>query len=189
MLPSVPVQRKYLLLFNRQSRNILKMELIPTPSKLSDENVSLYFKKHMMAKDNYFVPKGVLVLQTEEQEYKTLGAKKEPKPRAPRAPKEKAEAMATMTPTTPMAMKSVIPPPPPPGSEKAMAMEKRQREIKALRDDANEIGKLFLTTIVKKPMTAALRKVAHDEMMKHDEIRSKLQKLGYTLAPLEKPKK
>ena len=185
MLPSVPVQRKYLLLFNRQSRNMLKSELVPTPSKLSEEDVMIYFKKHMMAKGDYFVPKAAVVLKADEDEYRILSAKKESKPRAPRVPKAKMPMEPSMAP-----MKSVIPPPPPAGSEKAMALEKQRAEIKKLVDMANEHGKLYLTTIIKKPMTAALRKVAKEQLMKHEEVRMELQKLGYTTLPaLEKPKK
>jgi hypothetical protein len=185
MLPSVPVQRKYLLLFNRQSRTMLKSELVPTPSKLSEEDVMMYFKKHMMAKGDYYVPKAAVVLKADEEKYMMLAAMKEPKPRAPRAP---TKAKMTMEPSM-APMKSVIPPPPPVGSEKAMALEKQRAEIKKLVDMANEHGKLYLLTIIKKPMTAALRKVAKEQMMKHEEVRMELQKLGYAIAALEKPKK
>lgn len=87
MEPSIALQRKYLLLLNRQYRTLLKVELVPTPSKLSDEDVAKNFQTHMIAMENYYVPKVNKTLKADLEEFKKL-APKEQKAKAPKAPKE-----------------------------------------------------------------------------------------------------
>lgn len=75
---TIAQQKKHLLLLNRLHRNALKAELIPTPSKLSDDKVEKLFNEFFKKKDHYYVPKTTpTILKIDEEEFKKLY--KEPK--------------------------------------------------------------------------------------------------------------
>lgn len=97
MLPSVAVQRKYLLLLNKHYKQVLKASQVPSPSKLTPAQVSIYFSQHFVPKENYYVPKITTDMTPQsDDEYMKL-AQKEPKAKAAKvakAPKPKAMKVA-----------------------------------------------------------------------------------------------
>jgi hypothetical protein len=78
---TIQQKKKHLLLLNKLYRSALKEELIPTPSKLSEDKVESLFTKLFMKKDNFFVPKVKnQYLVIDENEFKKLIPKtKQPK--------------------------------------------------------------------------------------------------------------
>jgi len=75
---TIAQQKKHLLLLNKLHRNALKAELIPTPSKLSDDKVEKLFNEFFKKKENYYIPKvSSTILKIDEEEFKKLY--KEPK--------------------------------------------------------------------------------------------------------------
>jgi hypothetical protein len=78
---TITQKKKHILLFNRLYRQALKEELIPTPSKLSDDKIEKLFDKLFMKKDHYYVPKMKnQLLVIDEDEFKKLIPKtKQPK--------------------------------------------------------------------------------------------------------------
>jgi hypothetical protein len=75
---SIAQQKNHLLLLNRLHRQALKVELIPTPSKLSDDKVEKLFNEFFKKKEHYYVPKvSSTILKIDEEEFKKLY--KEPK--------------------------------------------------------------------------------------------------------------
>lgn len=69
-------KKKHLLLLNRIMRTELKTEIIPTPSKLNEEEVNDLFKKLFIKKDDYYVPiKSKVELNIDEELFKALKPK------------------------------------------------------------------------------------------------------------------
>jgi len=105
MFPDIKTQRKYLLLLNRQ----LRTQLIPAPSKLSAEDVVKHFEMHMIAKDNYFVPKETnTLLKVDESLFMKLAPKSKaipaPPPVVPKRPRKQLnpKRRVVVVPPTPM---------------------------------------------------------------------------------------
>lgn len=74
-------KRKHLLLLNRIIRAETKKDIIPTPSKLTEEDVNKYFKMLFIEKDGYYAPiKNKLELKVDEELFK--GLIKQPKMKA-----------------------------------------------------------------------------------------------------------
>lgn len=73
-------KKKHLLLFNRIIREQVKTALIPTPSKLTEEEVNKYFDRLFVKKDDYYVPiKSKIELKIDEELFKDLIKKKKTK--------------------------------------------------------------------------------------------------------------
>jgi hypothetical protein len=78
-------KKKHLLLLNRIMRAELKKDIIPTPSKLPEDEVNKYFKMLFIQKDGYYVPiKNKVSLEINEELFKDLIKK-------PKKPIEKKE--------------------------------------------------------------------------------------------------
>jgi ribosomal protein L12E/L44/L45/RPP1/RPP2 len=93
---TISQQKKHLLLLNRLHRTALKAELIPTPSKLSDDKIEKLFNEFFKKKDNYYIPKvSSTILKIDEEEFKKLykepKEKKEVKPMKQEEEKKKQE--------------------------------------------------------------------------------------------------
>jgi hypothetical protein len=73
-------KKKHLLLLNRIMRAELKKDIIPTPSKLTEEEVNQYFNKLFVKKDNYYVPiKTKAEIMIDEEQFKDLIKRKKTK--------------------------------------------------------------------------------------------------------------
>jgi hypothetical protein len=203
MLPPIPVQKKYLLLLNRQYRKLLKIELIPAPTTLGDEDVQKYFEIHLMAKDNYFIPKTNKVLQADEKEFAKL-APKAPKVKAPKAdkPAKPAKAPKAEKPTKapkadkPAKMKkvkdmptSIIPAPPAAGSAEEATLAAKRAEIDMTKRDANEAAKKYMITELKDLRKKQNLDALNDAKAQYEYNRTKLMGLGVTLPPVDSLKK
>lgn len=73
--------KKHLLLLNRLMRTELKKDIIPVPSKLSEEEVNKYFERLFVKKtegeEEYYVPiKSKVELKIDEELFKSLLVKK-----------------------------------------------------------------------------------------------------------------
>jgi hypothetical protein len=92
---TIPQMKKHLLLLNRIMRTELKTEIIPTPSKLTEEEVNDLFKKLFVRKDDYYVPiKAKVELNIDEELFKQLKPKtKEDKTKMKEEAKMKKEEM------------------------------------------------------------------------------------------------
>jgi hypothetical protein len=94
MDPTMMQMKKHLLLLNRIIRAETKKDIIPTPSKLTEEDVNKYFKMLFIEKDGYYAPiKNKLELKVDEELFK--GLIKQPKMKVMKEPKvmEDKEAM------------------------------------------------------------------------------------------------
>jgi hypothetical protein len=74
---TLPQKKKHLLLLNRIMRAELKREIIPTPSKLTEEEINDYFNKLFVKKtegsDDYYIPVNNKVsLSIDEELFKGL---------------------------------------------------------------------------------------------------------------------
>lgn len=66
-------KKKHLLLLNRIMRAELKKDIIPTPSKLTEEEVNEYFSKLFVKKNDYYVPiKTKAEIMIDEEQFKEL---------------------------------------------------------------------------------------------------------------------
>jgi len=73
-------KKKHLLLLNRIMRAELKKDIIPVPSKLTEEEVNQYFQKLFVKKDDYYVPiKNKVSLDIDEELFKDLIKRKKTK--------------------------------------------------------------------------------------------------------------
>ena len=75
---TIPQKKKHILLLNRLYREALKEELIPTPSKLSDDKIEKIFDRLFYFNDdqNYYYPKNKnLGLIIDRDEFKKLSKK------------------------------------------------------------------------------------------------------------------
>ena len=73
-------KKKHLLLLNRIMRAELKKDIIPVPSKLTEEEVNQYFNKLFIKKDDYYVPvKNKVSLSIDEELFKDLIKRKKTK--------------------------------------------------------------------------------------------------------------
>lgn len=87
---TIAQQKKHLLLLNKLHRNALKAELIPAPSKLSDDKVEKLFNEFFKKKEHYYIPKITsTILKIDEEEFKKLY--KEPKKAMKKEVKPKEE--------------------------------------------------------------------------------------------------
>jgi hypothetical protein len=70
-------KKKHLLLLNRIMRAELKKDIVPVPSKLTEGEVTQYFNKLFVKKDDYYVPiKNKVSLSIDEELFKDLIKKK-----------------------------------------------------------------------------------------------------------------
>ena len=67
--------KAHLLLLNRLHRVEFKKDLVPTPSKLTDDEITQYFTKLFMKKEDYFVPKSQVSLKIDEEPFKKIKLK------------------------------------------------------------------------------------------------------------------
>ena len=73
-------KKKHLLLLNRIMRAELIKDIIPVPSKLTEEEVNQYFQKLFVKKDDYYVPiKNKVSLDIDEELFKDLIKRKKTK--------------------------------------------------------------------------------------------------------------
>jgi hypothetical protein len=73
-------KKKHLLLLNRIMRSELKKDIIPIPSKLTEEEVNQYFNKLFVKKDDYYVPiKTKTEIMIDEEQFKDLIKRKKTK--------------------------------------------------------------------------------------------------------------
>jgi hypothetical protein len=73
-------KKKHLLLLNRIMRTELKKDIIPAPSKLTEEEINQYFNKLFVKKDNYYVPiKTKTEIMIDEEQFKDLIKRKKTK--------------------------------------------------------------------------------------------------------------
>ena len=85
-------KKKHLLLLNRIMRAELKKDIIPTPSKLTEEEVNQYFNKLFVKKDDYYVPiKTKAEIMIDEELFKDLVKK----PKAIKTKEEKKQEKDT----------------------------------------------------------------------------------------------
>lgn len=96
MDPSVQVKKKHLLLLNRLMRAELKKDIIPTPSKLTEDDINKYFKMLFKPLEEegttYYMPiKNKVSLNIDESLFKSLI--KKPKMKAVKEPKMKEDKM------------------------------------------------------------------------------------------------
>ena len=85
---TIPQMKKHLLLLNRIMRAELKKDIIPTPSKLTEEEVNQYFNKLFVKKDDYYVPiKTKAEIMIDEELFKDLVKK----PKAIKTKEEKKQ--------------------------------------------------------------------------------------------------
>lgn len=85
-------KRKHLLLLNRIMRTELKKDIIPIPSKLTEEEVNKYFERLFVKKDDYYVPiKSKVELNIDEEQFKGLIKK----PKVMRTKEEKKQEKDT----------------------------------------------------------------------------------------------
>lgn len=90
----MPQKKKHLLLLNRIIRAETKKDIIPVPSKLSEDEVDKYFKQLFVKKDDYYVPiKNKLEIAIDEKLFEELI--KKPKVKVVKT-KEDKEAMKEM---------------------------------------------------------------------------------------------
>lgn len=70
---TIPMKKKHLLLLNRLMREQLKKEIIPVPSKLSEDDVNAYFNRLFVKKDEHYVPiKSKIQLKIDESLFMDL---------------------------------------------------------------------------------------------------------------------
>jgi hypothetical protein len=92
MEPAVQVKKKHLLLLNRLMRSELKKDIIPTPSKLTEDDVNKYFKMLFKPLEEegttYYMPiKNKVSLNIDESLFKALI--KKPKVKAVKTKEDK----------------------------------------------------------------------------------------------------
>lgn len=92
---TVSQMKKHLLLLNRLMRTELKKDIIPVPSKLSEEEVNKYFERLFVKKtegeEEYYVPiKSKVELKIDEELFKSLLVKKK-KTKVELTPEEKVK--------------------------------------------------------------------------------------------------
>jgi hypothetical protein len=92
---STTIMKKHLLLLNRLHKQQLKKELIPTPTKLSKEEITKYFNSLFTQKDNYYIPKLSTELKLNEADFKAIAPKKYEKKPVEKKPVEIKKAEAT----------------------------------------------------------------------------------------------
>lgn len=92
---STAIMKKHLLLLNRLHKQQLKNELIPTPTKLSKEEITKYFNSYFTQKDNYYIPKLTTQLKLNEEDFKAIAPKKYEKKPVEKKPVEMKKAEAT----------------------------------------------------------------------------------------------
>lgn len=70
---TMPQKKKHLLLLNRIIRAETKKDIIPVPSKLTEDEVNKYFKQLFIEKDGYYIPiKNKLEISIDEELFKGL---------------------------------------------------------------------------------------------------------------------
>lgn len=70
---NITQKKKHLLLLNRIMRTELKKDIIPTPSKLPEEEVNKYFERLFVKKDDYYIPvKSKVNIKIDEELFKGL---------------------------------------------------------------------------------------------------------------------
>jgi len=67
--------KSHLLLLNKLHRQEFKKDLVPPPSKLTEDEIKEYFTKLFMKKDNYYVPKSQVSLKIDEEPFKKIKLK------------------------------------------------------------------------------------------------------------------
>jgi hypothetical protein len=67
--------KSHLLLLNKLHRAEFKKELVPTPSKLNDDEITQYFTRLFIKRDNYYVPKSQVSLKIDEEPFKKIKLK------------------------------------------------------------------------------------------------------------------
>jgi hypothetical protein len=92
---TIPQKKKHLLLLNRLMRTELKKDIIPVPSKLSEEEVNKYFERLFVKKtegeEEYYIPiKSKVELKIDEELFKSLLVKKK-KTKVELTPEEKVK--------------------------------------------------------------------------------------------------
>ena len=130
MLPSVAVQRKYLVLLNKHFNQVLKASKIPSPSKLTPAQVSIYFNQHFVPKENYYVPKITMDMTPSDDEYMKL-APKQPKPKVMKVAKATVAATPAMAPMDAVAKMAKVRAAKKPKAPMAAAVEPKAKTPKA----------------------------------------------------------
>lgn len=168
MEPTVMQKKKHLLLLNRVIRAETKKDIIPTPSKLSEDDINKYFKQLFISKDGYYVPvKNKLEINIDETLFKDII--KKPKMKEPK-----------VKPSTEDKMK-----------EKEMMKEKqKEEEIKMVNMAVNSIYNKMIIPYLKKKKANEDVKVEEAELLKkffqvsnnvRNKIKEKSPKLYETL--------
>ena len=67
--------KAHLLLLNRLHRSEFKKDLVPTPSRLTDDEITQYFTKLFMKRDDYYVPKEQVSLKIDQEQFKKIKLK------------------------------------------------------------------------------------------------------------------
>ena len=67
--------KSHLLLLNKLHRAEFKKELVPTPSRLTDDEITQYFTRLFIKRDNYYVPKSQVSLKIDEEPFKKIKLK------------------------------------------------------------------------------------------------------------------
>jgi hypothetical protein len=154
-------KRKHLLMLNRIIRAETKADIIPTPSKLSEEDVNKYFKMLFIEKDGYYVPiKNKVSLNIDEELFK--GLIKQPKMKQPKV-KPTAEEKA---------------------SEKEMMKEKeKEAQIRVVEGLVNKIYKDLINPYIAKKKAGEKAEAEESALLKKffqvsDNVRNEIKKIS-----------
>jgi len=173
MEPAVQVKKKHLLLLNRLMRSELKKDIIPTPSKLTEDDVNKYFKMLFKPLEEegitYYMPiKNKVSLNIDESLFKALI--KKPKIKIVKTKEEKM-------------------------TEKEMMKEKeKEDEMRYVKLSVNKIYKDLINPYVAKKKAGEKAEAEEDALLKKffqvsDAVRNEIKKASPKLYDnLLKPK-
>jgi len=160
---TIPQKKKHLLLLNRLMRSELKKDIIPTPSKLSDDEVETYFKRLFVEKDGYFAPvKNKVSLDIDEELFK--GLIKQPKIKQPKVKEPKMKPTAEEK-----------------ASEKEMMKQKeKEAQMRVVEGLVNKIYKDLINPYIAKKKAGEKAEAEENALLKKffqvsDNIRNKIK--------------
>jgi UDP-galactopyranose mutase len=158
---TIPQKKKHLLLLNRLMRAELKKDIIPTPSKLSDDEVETYFKRLFVEKEGYWSPiKNKVSLDIDEELFKSLI--KQPKMKEIKETKMKPTAEEKAT-------------------KKEMEKQKeKEAQMKAVESVVNKIYKDLINPYIAKKKAGEIADIEEQALLKKffqvsDNVRNKIK--------------
>jgi hypothetical protein len=177
MDPTMMQKKKHLLLLNRIMRKEIRADIIPTPSKLTEEDVNKYFKMLFIEKDGYYAPiKNKLELKVDEELFK--GLIKQPKMKKPKTEGYKEPKIMEDT----EAMKE------------AKKQKDKEDQLRIVNISVNKIYKDLINPYIAKKKAGDMAKMEEASLLKKffqvsDDIRIKIKGISPKLYEnLLKPK-